>query len=175
MQRERIHEIGKLRDRTGLFANRNEAGQVLSGLVKQLDLQHPLVLAIPAGGLPVAVPLAEALSCPLDVAVVSKITLPWNTEAGYGAVAFDGSYLLNEAMIRALGLNDREVARGLEKTRTKVARRVAALRKGRLMPELLAHEVLLVDDGLASGFTIVRGDYHRGSLKRISLNQSGQP
>jgi predicted phosphoribosyltransferase len=86
--------------------------------------------------------------------VVSKITLPWNTEAGYGAVAFDGSYLLNEAMIRAVGLNDREVARGLEKTRTKVARRVAALRKGRPMPDLLAHEVLLVDDGLASGFTM---------------------
>lgn len=154
MQRERILEIEKLRDRTGLFANRNEAGQVLSGLVRQLDLQHPLVFAIPAGGLPISVPLAEALSCPLDVAVVSKITLPWNTEAGYGAVAFDGSYLLNEAMIRAVGLNEREVARGLEKTRTKVARRVAALRKGRPMPDLLAHEVLLVDDGLASGFTM---------------------
>ena len=51
MQRERILEIEKLRDRIGLFANRNEAGQVLSGLVRQLDLQHPLVLAIPAGGL----------------------------------------------------------------------------------------------------------------------------
>ena len=100
MKCAQILEIEKLRDRTGLFADRYEAGQVLSGLVGQLDLQHPLVFAIPAGGLPVAVPLAEALNCQLDVAVVSKITLPWNTEAGYGAVAFDGSYLLNEAMIR---------------------------------------------------------------------------
>ena len=154
MQSERILEIEKLRDRTGLFADRYEAGQVLSGLVEQLDLVHPLVFAIPAGGLPVAAPLAEALSCQLDVAVVSKITLPWNTEAGYGAVAFDGSYLLNEAMIRAVGLDQSEVARGLEKTRAKVVRRVAALRKGRPMPDLLAHEAIVVDDGLASGFTM---------------------
>jgi len=154
MQSGRILEIEQLRDRTGLFADRNEAGQVLSGLVEQLDLQHPLVFAIPAGGVPVAVPLAEALNCPLDVAVVSKITLPWNTEAGYGAVAFDGSHLLNEAMIKAVGLDESAVARGLDKTRTKVDRRVAAFRKGRPMPDLFAHEIILVDDGLASGFTM---------------------
>lgn len=154
MKCAQILEIEKLRDRTGLFADRYEAGQVLSGLVGQLDLQHPLVFAIPAGGLPVAVPLAEALNCQLDVAVVSKITLPWNTEAGYGAVAFDGSYLLNEAMIRAVGLDESDVTRGLEETRAKVIRRVAALRKGRPMPDMLAHQVIVVDDGLASGFTM---------------------
>ena len=154
MKCAQILEIEKLRDRTGLFADRYEAGQVLSGLVGQLDLQHPLVFAIPAGGLPVAVPLAEALNCQLDVAVVSKITLPWNTEAGYGAVAFDGSYLLNEAMIRAVGLDESDVTRGLEETRAKVIRRVAALRKGRPMPDMLAHQVIVVDYGLASGFTM---------------------
>ena len=154
MKCAQILEIEKLRDRTGLFADRYEAGQVLSGLVGQLDLQHPLVFAIPAGGLPVAVPLAEALNCQLDVAVVSKITLPWNTEAGYGAVAFDGSYLLNEAMIRDVGLDESDVTRGLEETRAKVVRRVAALRKGRPMPDMLAHQVIVVDDGLASGFTM---------------------
>jgi predicted phosphoribosyltransferase len=154
MKCEQIFEIEKLRDRTGLFADRYEAGQMLSGLVRQLDLQHPLVLAIPAGGVPVAVPLAEALNCRLDAAVVSKITLPWNTEAGYGAVAFDGSYLLNEAMIRAVGLDEADIAQGLEKTRAKVVRRVAALRKGRPMPDMTAREVIVVDDGLASGFTM---------------------
>ena len=154
MECEQILEIEKLRDRTGLFADRYEAGQVLSGLVGQLDLKHPLVFAIPAGGLPVAVPLAEALNCQLDVAVVSKITLPWNTEAGYGAVAFDGSYLLNETMIRAVGLDETDVARGLETTRAKVVRRVTALRKERPMPDMIEHEVIVVDDGLASGFTM---------------------
>ena len=151
---QQIYEIAKLRDRTGIFADRYEAGQVLSMLVGQLDLQHPLVLAIPAGGLPVAVPLAQALNCQLDIAVVSKITLPWNTESGYGAVAFDGSYLLNDAMIRAVGLDKTEVASGLEKTRAKVVRRVAALRRERPMPDIIEHEIIVVDDGLASGFTM---------------------
>ncbi len=151
---DQIYEIEKLRDRTGIFVDRYEAGQVLSMLVGKLDLQHPLVLAIPAGGLPVAVPLAKALNCQLDVAVVSKITLPWNTEAGYGAVAFDGSYLLNEAMIRAVGLDKAEVASGLEKTSAKVVRRVAALRRKRPMPDMVKHEIIVVDDGLASGFTM---------------------
>ena len=154
MQDKQVLEIEKFRGRTGLFANRYAAGQVLAGLVGQLDLQDPLVFAIPAGGLPVAVPLAEALNCLLDVAVVSKITLPWNTEAGYGAVAFDGSFVLNKELIRAVGLSETDVTRGLEETRAKVVRRVAALRKGRPMPDLHGHEVIVVDDGLASGFTM---------------------
>jgi predicted phosphoribosyltransferase len=154
MKCERIRELKELHDQTGVFADRHEAGQVLSGLIRELDLQNPLVFAIPAGGVPVAVPLAETMNCKLDAAVVSKITLPWNTEAGYGAVAFDGSYLLNEEMIRAVGLNEADVARGLEKTREKVVRRVAALRKGRPMPEMIAREIIVVDDGLASGFTM---------------------
>lgn len=168
MQDERILEIEKLHDRTGLFADRNEAGQVLSGLVGQLDLQHPLVLAIPAGGLPVASPLAESLGCQLDVAVVSKITLPWNSEAGFGAVAFDGSSLLNEAMIRTVGLSESDVASGLEKTRAKVVRRVATLRKGRPMPDLLSREVILVDDGLASGFTMRAA---MAALRRVGVKE----
>jgi putative phosphoribosyl transferase len=151
---EKIYEIENLRGRTGIFEDRYDAGQVLSMLVGRLDLQHPLVLAIPAGGLPVAVPLAKALNCHLDIAVVSKITLPWNTEAGYGAVAFDGSYLLNETMIRAVGLDKTKVASGLEKTSAKVIRRVAALRKKRPMPVMMEHEIIVVDDGLASGFTM---------------------
>ena len=127
---------------------------MLSMLVGKLDLQHPLVLAIPAGGLPVAVPLAKSLNCQLDLAVVSKITLPWNTEAGYGAVAFDGGYLLNEAMIMAVGLSTTVVTSGLERTRAKVDRRVAVLRKDRPMPDMTEREIVVVDDGLASGFTM---------------------
>lgn len=153
-KREQILEVKKFHNRVGIFADRNDAGLVLSELIKPLDLQHPLVLAVPAGGVPVAAPLAEALGCQLDVAVVSKITLPWNSEAGYGAVAFDNSYLLNEAMIRAVGLDESEVAQGIKTTRAKVLRRVEVLRKGRPMPVLTESDVVVVDDGLASGFTM---------------------
>lgn len=154
MKNKQVLEIIKLRDRTGIFSNRNEAGLVLSQLIRPLDLQHPLVLAIPAGGVPVAASLAVALSCQLDVAVVSKITLPWNTEAGYGAVAFDGSSLLNDAMLKDVGLTENEVTKGIETTRAKVLRRVEMLRQGRPMPDLTERDVVVVDDGLASGFTM---------------------
>lgn len=150
----RLQQIEALRDRTGVFADRRQAGLALAELVAQLNLPAQLVLAIPSGGVPVAAPLAEALGCRLDVAVVSKITLPWNSEAGYGAVAFDGSCLLNQPMIEAVGLSDDEVARGIERTRAKVARRVAALQGKDAMIDLAARQVVVVDDGLASGFTM---------------------
>lgn len=153
-KREHILEVTKLRNRVGIFAGRKEAGLVLAELIRSLDLQHPLILAVPAGGVPVAAPLAESLACQLDVAVVSKITLPWNSEAGYGAVAFDSCYLLNESMIRAVGLGKNEIAQGIETTRAKVLSRLERLRKGRPMPDLTESDVVVVDDGLASGFTM---------------------
>jgi len=173
---ETIIEIKKLRDQTGVFTDRYDAGQVLSMVVRRLDLQHPLVLAIPAGGVPVAVPLAKALNCQLDIAVVSKITLPWNTEAGYGAVAFDGSYLLNDDMIRNVGLDKTDVTSGLKKTRAKVDRRVSVLRKGQPLPDMAEQEIIVVDDGLASGFTMrvaVDAIHHLGAKKIIVAVPTG--
>jgi putative phosphoribosyl transferase len=150
-----IKEFSGLRDRSGVFADRNDAGAKLAQLVKEEQLRSPLVLAIPAGGVPVAAVLAESLNCPLDVAVVSKITLPWNTEVGYGAVAFDGSYCLNQDLIRSIGLSEDEVSRGIETTRAKVSRRTAMLQRDRYRRDLSAYDLILVDDGLASGFTMM--------------------
>jgi predicted phosphoribosyltransferase len=102
----------------------------------------------------VAAALAGALSLPLDVAVVSKITLSWNSEVGYGAVAFDGTMKLNEALLDRIGLSPQEIEEGVKKTQRKVSRRVKKLREDRSMPDL-SRPVILVDDGLASGFTLV--------------------
>ena len=155
MGNKRIREIREFHNRTGIFEDRQEAGRALAGLLADQQLSAPFALAIPAGGVPVAAPVAQLLGCPLDVAVVSKITLPWNTEAGYGAVAFDGSYQLNAALIATAGLSEAEVERGIATTRAKVDRRVAALRGDRPLPDLTAREVVLIDDGLASGFTML--------------------
>ncbi len=150
-----IHDLEKLREKTGVFADRRDAGRILAELVAQEKLSKPLILAIPAGGIPVAAVLAETLGCPLDVAVVSKVTLPWNSEAGYGAVAFDGSYQLNQALIRSAGLSPQGVAQGIEATRRKVANRVVSFRGGHALPDLPGHDLVVVDDGLASGFTML--------------------
>jgi predicted phosphoribosyltransferase len=125
-----------------------------------------LLFAIPAGGVPVAAALAERLQRPLDVAVVSKITLPWNTEAGYGAVAFDGTVLLNDALITRFHLTPATVAQGIQITHDKVRRRVVRLRGEQPFPVLTDVAAVLVDDGLASGYTMrcaIRALRHAGA------------
>lgn len=149
-----VVELPELRDRTRVFRDRAQAGMVLAGLLDGFRSTNALILAIPAGGVPVAAPLAKLLNLPLDVAVVSKITLPWNSEAGYGAVAFDGTVSLNRSLLPRLGLSPREVDLGIARTRAKVRRRVEAFRGGRPLPCLVERPVVLVDDGLASGFTV---------------------
>lgn len=149
-----IREIRMLHERTAVFDDRADAGEILAGLLAQLRTVRPLVLGIPAGGVPVAARVARKLGCCLDVAVVSKVTVPWNPEAGYGAVAFDGTVRLNENLLACLGLSEEQIHQGVEGTREKVRRRVKLFRGDRPFPELVGRTVILVDDGLASGFTM---------------------
>jgi putative phosphoribosyl transferase len=149
-----LHELARLRGRTHVFDDRTDAGQTLAGLLSAYRQTEALVLAIPAGGVPVAAAIAQQLELALDVAIVSKITLPWNPEVGYGAVAFDGTVLLNQEIVLQLGLNEQQVQQGIASTRVKVARRIRLLRGDRPFPPLAGRTVILVDDGLASGFTM---------------------
>jgi len=149
-----VHDLPVYRDRVHVFADRAEAGRVLASMLEDYRGTDAIVLAIPAGGVPVAVEIARALGLPLDVAVVSKITLPWNTEAGYGAVAWEGTVGINDEMRFGFLLADHVVEEGTAHARTKVQRRLAAFRGDRPFPDLSARTVILVDDGLASGFTM---------------------
>lgn len=150
-------EAEDLRNRTGVFRDRAHAGEVLAALLAEYRQSDALVLAVPAGGVPVAARMSDLLGLELDVAVVSKITLPWNTEVGYGAVAFDGTVRLNGPLLRSLGLSEGDVQEGIARTREKVARRVAKLRGAGPPLALESREVFVVDDGLASGFTMEVG------------------
>jgi len=154
MEGSDIREIRMLHERTTVFRDRADGGEILSELLAPLRTVRPLVLGIPAGGVPVAARVAQKLGCCLDVAVVSKVTVPWNTEAGYGAVAFDGTVRLNESLLACLGLSEEQVRQGVERTREKVRRRVELFRGDRPFPDLAGRTVILVDDGLASGFTM---------------------
>jgi len=146
-----IHECEDLRDRSPVFMDRRDAGGVLAELLSGNIGAEARLLGIPAGGVPVAVAVAEALGLRLGVAVVSKVTLPWNTEAGYGAVAFDGTVKLNHPLIAKLGLDEATVQAGVRATREKVERRARSFPAPGDLSQL---EVVLVDDGLASGFTM---------------------
>jgi putative phosphoribosyl transferase len=150
-----IIERPELRDRPRVFRNRHHAGEVLAEMLSSYSKTDDIVLAIPAGGVPVAAVIAKQLHIPLDVAVVSKITLPWNTEAGYGAVAFDGTMRLNEDLVPRLGLTEEQIRQGIDETTRKVQRRVKRFRGDRPLPDLTKRQAMLVDDGLASGFTLL--------------------
>ena len=128
MENPKIFDLPKLRNRVRIFRDRASAGKVLAGMLEEYRGSKAIVMGIPAGGMAVAVEIARGLTLPLDVAVVSKITLPWNSEAGYGAVAFDGTVLLNEKLLSRLNLGDQEIQTGIKKTTQKVVRRVTLFR-----------------------------------------------
>jgi len=149
-----VIELLPFRNRTGVFKDREDAARILDRMLDEYRGTTALVLGVPSGGVPVAAAVAKSLGLALDTAVVSKITLPWNSEMGYGGVAFDGTVELNTEILPTLGLSERQIREGIADTRDKVARRIRLLR-GDLPPlDVSARRVILVDDGLASGVTI---------------------
>ena len=149
-----VFDCPDLRDRRQVFRDRSHAGDVLAGLLAGRDARAGLVLAIPAGGVPVGAIVARRLEVPLDLAVVSKITPSWNTEVGYGAVAWDGTTRIDRNFVRSFDLSDQEVQAGVARAQDKVARRLQRFRGDRPPPVLAGVAALLVDDGLASGSTL---------------------
>jgi predicted phosphoribosyltransferase len=112
------------------------------------------ILAIPAGGVPVGAAVAGVLRLPLDVAVVSKVTPSWNTEVGYGAVAFDGRVRVDAGRQAALGVDDADARRDVARALERVRRRVKSFRPGGGPLVAPGEAAVLVDDGLASGITL---------------------
>lgn len=148
-------EDPSLRDKAWVFRDRRDAGARLAERLRGLVSPSALVLAVPAGGVPVAVEVARGLGLELDVAVVRKALFPWTTEAGFGAVAWDGRVLINWEAVEAAGLTEEEVRRKVEEARRSVEERLRKLRRGRGGLRLSGREVVLVDDGLASGYTML--------------------
>ena len=161
---QNVIEMAELRDRVAVFRDREHAGEILAGMLARYEGSRAILFAVPAGGVPVAAVMAERLRLRLEVAVVSKITMPWNTEAGYGAVAFDGSVLFNEGILARIGLTEAQIEQGRRATLEKVQRRLRKFRGDRPLPDLEATKAILVDDGLASGFTMLAAI---GALRRL--------
>lgn len=152
---ENVVEMTELRDRVAVFRDREHAGEIMAGMLNRYTGTRAILFAVPSGGVPVAAVMAGRLRLRLEVAVVSKITMPWNTEAGYGAVAFDGSVLLNRGVLSRIGLTKEQIEEGRRSTLEKVERRLRIFRGDRPLPDLEATTAILVDDGLASGFTML--------------------
>jgi putative phosphoribosyl transferase len=151
-----ITDNSRLREQRFVFVDRHDAGRQLGARLKTLPAIHdPLVLAIPAGGVPVGREVAAVLGAPLALAVVRKIRIPGSTESGFGAVTWDGLVLINAPLRAALGLSAADVDEAVAETRENVSIRIARFTGGRPVPSMEGKTVILSDDGLASGFTML--------------------
>jgi predicted phosphoribosyltransferase len=150
----RLIENRTLRHRSPVFKDRADAGRQLAESLRAYASSGALVLAIPAGGVPVARELAINLNLAMDVIIVRKVQFPDNPEAGFGAVGPDGEVIFNDELVTRLRLSPEKIEQQVEKTRKVIKARELAFRKGLPFPDLKEKTVILADDGLASGYTM---------------------
>lgn len=137
------------------YRDRRTAGRILAkdNALVRLD-GNALVLAIPRGGVPVADEIATALDAPLDVFLVRKLGLPAQPELAMGAIASGGVRLLNVELLETAGISPKDFAEVVERETRELDRREALYRRGRPPLDLAGRAIILVDDGLATGFSM---------------------
>jgi putative phosphoribosyl transferase len=139
-----------------LFKDRRDAGQQLAARLAFLkDQPSVIVLGIPRGGVVVAAEIARALHAPLDVFLAHKLGAPFNPELAIGALTSTGEVLLDELLVAELRLSPREIAREVERQRKEIGRRLDVFRKDRAPLDLKNRTVVIVDDGIATGSTML--------------------
>jgi putative phosphoribosyl transferase len=138
------------------FADRAEAGHLLaSKLAAYSHRRDVVVLGPPRGGVTVAFGVASALDVALDVLVLSKIGIPWNQELAMGAVAEHGVQVFDLSIAKQLCISETEIQEAAAIARDELQSREKLYRSGRLPVELAGKTVVLVDDGIATGCTIL--------------------
>ncbi|MHA1966064.1 MAG: phosphoribosyltransferase, partial [Candidatus Thorarchaeota archaeon] len=106
------------------YEDRTEAGLILARDLKDKEFEaRPVVLAVPNGGIPVGVEIARELDAELDAIIVRKLQIPGNPEAGFGALTSHGSLLLNERLVRSIGLNQNQIDLVVKQTQNQIDRR----------------------------------------------------
>lgn len=144
-----------LRDRIHVFEDRRDAGKLLAERLVPYKGTDSIILAIPSGGVPVATEIASVLNLHMDLIIVRKIQLPYNPEAGFGAMEPDGKIILNEGLLDQLKLTEDEITAQRKKTMEIIKKRNKIFRGEKLFPSLKNKIVIIVDDGLASGYTML--------------------
>lgn len=136
-----------------VFRDRVDAGRQLAAHLERFAAGAPVVEALPRGGVPVALEVARALGAPLDVLVVRKLGFPAQPELGMGAVGEGGVRVVNEELVAALRVSPETLAQVTAREATEVDRRLRLFRGDRPQVAVQERTVIIVDDGLATGFT----------------------
>lgn len=136
------------------FRDRIDAGRKLAAALQHHAEAHPIILALPRGGVQVGYEVARALNAPLDVWIVRKLGVPWQPELGVGAVSEGDHLYIARDILHRVGLSEAELEQVIKEQRVEVDRRVKAYRGHRPPPELRDRTVIMVDDGIATGSTV---------------------
>jgi len=139
-----------------MFANRRAAGRQLADRLQHLRPDHPLVLALPRGGVPVGFEIATSLAAPLDLVLVRKIGVPWQPELALGAVVdgADPQVLINDDLANELGIDESYIASETTRQLEEIERRREIYFGNRLPASVVDRTVIIVDDGIATGSTM---------------------
>ncbi|KAG9303457.1 hypothetical protein G9A89_013784 [Geosiphon pyriformis] len=140
------------------FRNRVQAGEILANQIAQdarlNDVDNAIVLALPRGGVPVAYPIAEKLGAPLDVFLVRKIGVEGQEELAMGAITETGT-VFNHDLIYSLHISNESIQRVMAREKVELERRNKKYRKGKPPVDVRGRIVILVDDGIATGATMM--------------------
>jgi putative phosphoribosyl transferase len=136
-----------------VFPDRRHAGELLGERLKEMELEAPVVVALPRGGVPVGYEVARALGAPLDIGLVRKLGAPGRPELGIGALGESGVVVLDRGALRALGVTRAELEDVVARERAELERRRERYRREHPPLDLAGRDVILVDDGMATGVT----------------------
>jgi putative phosphoribosyl transferase len=152
---EDIHILKHVRRPFPAFKDRFDAGRNLVEFVKPEPKKLSIVLALPRGGVPVGEPLAEASGAPLSLVLVRKLPIPISPEMGFGAVTIDGTSILNERVVSEYDISKQEIEAITQQVKEEVIRRAKEYLGNDWKPEIRGMDVYLVDDGLATGYSMI--------------------
>lgn len=144
----------ELVNKHGVFKDRFDAGIKLAEACKIVFKNVDYVFAIPMGGVPIGFKISEILNAKFDLLICRKLLIPWNREAGFGAIDPDGNIFIDDEFAFQLGLSEEEIEAAIKEQLNEISRRNTVLRSGREYPDLKNKSVILVDDGIAAGYTM---------------------
>jgi len=148
-----------------MFTDRAEAGNELAERIAAMQLADPVVLALPRGGVPVAVPVAARLGAPLDLILVRKIGVPGHEELAAGALVEGAEPVFNPDVLRMTGRTEADFARTVDRKRAEIAARRSLYLAGRAPVPLAGRTAVVIDDGIATGASM------RAALKGLAQRE----